>query len=130
LFLKLLFIVFKFGSSLHHLVDAALAGLAHLLNELLLLDNSGLGVELASALVLLLAELTIFLNNSFALGSAPGFIIKLLLLTRLAFHLFKNDAFAGLTVEFAEEVLLGSDESAATLDSLLLVILVEGLLSA
>lgn len=129
-FLKLLFIVFEFGSALHHLVDTALASIAHLLNKLFLFDDSGLGVELASALVLLFPELPIFLNNSFALGGAPGFIIKFLLLTRLAFHLFKNDALAGLTVEFSEKVLLGGDESAATLDPLLLVILVEGLLSA
>lgn len=44
LFLKLLFVAFQLTRALNHLINATFAGLAHLINELILLDYGGFSV--------------------------------------------------------------------------------------
>ena len=98
--------------------------------HLLFLSDGDFGVHFATLFILVLSQVAILENSSFALASAPYLVVELLLLVGLSLHQLKDHGLTLLLLELVHELLLLTDQSSAALLSVTATALSQGLLGA
>ena len=125
-----LFVLLELTSALNHLVHLSSGGFLHLTNQTLLFFNSELYVIISSALVLGFSQVTILLDDFFALGCAPSFVVELLFLLALPAHELSHVMVPGFALQISKKLSLCINETSAALFSLLALLVSYSFLSS